>query len=254
MAWAIAKLPAFVAIDAAEMVAELVALQAYAIRQGVADPDAYADIYSAIFGDRDFASWVYLDPIEVARGITRLIREVGLFVLAEDGQALAHLAKQATWRTRLPPVQIARPGPVYTPSRAQQRENRAAFEALVHRVAVFTYAQRLPSLPLGPAAQSERLRDTVIEIFDATIAEATVRNDGALRQLRLVLATCLALINYRTHSPLEDTILLLTAPMPSLVCAHWAYREARQAQRLRDANPTAHPNFMTPRLVVPTWP
>jgi hypothetical protein len=94
----------------------------------------------------------------------------------------------------------------------------------------------------------------VIEIFQATIEEATRRNDGALRQLRLVFATCLALINYRTVSPLEDTILLLTAPMPSLVCAHWAYREARQAQRLRDANPTAHPNFMTPRLVIPEWP
>ena len=254
MAWRIAKLPAFVALDAAEMVAELVAMQAIAIRQGVSDPDAYAEVYAGVFGDHDFASWVYLDPLEVAQGITRIVREVGLFVLLDDTQALAHLARQATWRTQLPPVRVARPGPIYTPSRAQQIENRAAFEALVHRVAVFSYAQRLPSLPLGPAAQSERLRDQTIEIFGAAIDEATKRNDGALRQLRLVFATCLALINYRTHSPLEDTILLLTAPMPSLVCAHWAYREARQAQRIRDANPTAHPNFMTPRLVIPTWP
>jgi hypothetical protein len=254
MAWRIAKLPDFVALDAAAMVAELVALQTHAIRQGVSDPDAYAEIYAGVFQDHDFASWVYLDPLEVARGITRIVREVGLFVLLDDSQALAHLARQATWRTSLPPVRAARPGPIYTASRAQQLENRAAFEALVHRVAVFSYAQRLPSLPLGPAALSERLRDAVIEIFNAAIEEATLRNDGALRQLRLVFATSLALINYRTHSPLEDTILVLTAPMPSLVCAHWAYREARQAQRLRDANPTAHPNFMTPRLVVPTWP
>jgi hypothetical protein len=254
MAWRIAGLPAFVALDAAEMVAELIALQAIAIRQGVSDPDAYADVYAGVFGDHDFASWVYLDPLEVARGITRIVREVGLFVLLDDAQALAHLGKQVIWRTRLPPVRTARPGPVYTPTRAQQLENRAAFEALVHRAAVFSYAQRLPSLPLGPAAQSERLRDSVIEIFNAAIDEATTRNDGALRQLRLVMATSLALINYRTVSPLEDTILVLSAPMPSLVCAHWAYREARQMQRIRDANPTAHPNFMTPRLVIPTWP
>jgi len=255
MAWRIAKLPAFVALDAAEMVAELVELQAIAIRQGVSDPDAYAEIYAAVFGQHDFSTWVYLDPIDVARGITRIVRDVGLFVLLDDTQALAHLARQATWQRRdPPPVWAARPGPIYTPSRAQQIENRRAFEALVHRVAVFSFAQRLPSLPLGPAAQSERLRDQTIEIFGAAIDEATKRNDGALRQLRLVFATCLALINYRTHSPLEDTILLLTAPMPSLVCAHWAYREARQAQRIRDANPTAHPNFMTPRLVIPTWP
>ena len=127
-------------------------------------------------------------------------------------------------------------------------------EALVHRAAAFAFAERLPSLPIGPAAESERLRDTTIAIFNAAIDEATARNDGAMRQLRLVFATALRLIAHRTHSPLEDQILAPAAPMPSLVCAHWAYREARQAQRIRDANPTAHPNFMPPRLVIPQWP
>ncbi len=254
MAWRIEKLPNFVADDAALMVAELAAIQANALRQGIVDEERYAEIYAQVFGAHDFATWVYLSPAEVADGIIRLVREIGLFVLLDDNIALAHLAKLAFWRTILPPVRAARPGPIYTPSRAQQLENRAAFEALVHRAAVFAFAERLPSFPIGPAAESERLRDTAIAIFDAAIAEATARNDGAMRSLRLVFATALRLIAYRTHSPLEDTILALAAPMPSLVCAHWAYREARQAQRIRDANPTAHPNFMPLRLVIPVWP
>lgn len=254
MTWRIAKLPNFVAEDAALMVAELIALQLVAMRQGVNNEEAYAEAYAAVFGQHDFGSWVYLDPDEVRRGIQRIVRDVGLFVLLDETVALAHLGKQASWRANLPPVHIARPGPIYTPTRTQQLENRAALEALVHRAAVCAYAERLPGLPLGPATESERLRDNVIAIFDAVIEESTQRNDGTLRMLRQLYATTLRLIAHRTHSPLEDEVMTLGGPMPSLVCAHFAYREARQAQRLRDANPTAHPNFMPPRLVIPAWP
>jgi prophage DNA circulation protein len=55
-------------------------------------------------------------------------------------------------------------------------------------------------------------------------------------------------------SPVEDQLMYVSGNMPSLVCAHWAWREAKQAPRIRDSNPVAHPNFMPTPLAVPQWP
>jgi hypothetical protein len=255
LTWRIAQLPGFVAADAAEMTVDLIALQTAAMRKGVVNEAAYAEVYDRVFGQHDdITDWLKAPPAAVAHGLYEMVRAVGLFVLLDDGTALAHLENQATWRTRLPPVPIARPGPIYTPSRRQQLDNRRAFEALVHRAAAITFSERLPSLPIGPADAAEQLRRQTIRVFGPVIDEAGAANDGTLRTLRRQQATCLQLIAQRANSPREEALLLLSGEMPSLVCAHYAYREARQAQRIRDANPTAHPNFMAPQLTIPEWP
>jgi hypothetical protein len=253
MSWRVQGLPGFVATDSEALIVELVALQIEMLRQGVANEPAYGELYAAVFGDLDYRAWVYQPPATVAHGITRLVREMGLFVLQDDSVALGHMAKHVYWESELPPVRIARPGPIYTPTRAQQRENRNAFAALVHRAGAIAFAERLPSLPLGPSAEAQLLRVQLTELFDIVIAEAGHRNDGTQRVLRQIFAKAMQLINNRAVSPLEDA-MLTNSPMPSLVCAHWAYREARQVQRIRNANPAAHPNFMATRLSVPIWP
>jgi hypothetical protein len=257
MTWTIERLPHFVAQDAALMAGLLIAQQLTIMRQGVANQTAYAEVYALVFGDLTPDEWVYLPPPEVARGITEIVRQVGLFVMADDAVALSALYDQSSWRAALPPVRIARLTPAgdpsYTPSRAQQLENRAAFEALVHRAAALAFAERLPSVVFDDLPKTLRLRETVTSMFDAVIAEASQRNDGAMRTLRQIQATTWQLID-RRHKPSEAGALVLAGPMPALVIAHLAYREARQAPRIRDANPTAHPNFMPGELMVPAWP
>jgi hypothetical protein len=246
-------LPNFVADDAALMLAEIVALQARAIQRYPSDEEAYAELYAVVFRGHDFSAFVRLTPGDIARGTTQLIRQVGLFVLLDDVLALAHLYAQVFWQATLPPVPSARPGPIYTPTRRQQLENRDALHALVHRAAALAWSEKLPSLALGSSAESEKLRTDTTAIYNAVVDEAAGRNDGTARMLRQVFATSMQLINQRAISPHEDGILLTNGPMPSLVCAHWAYREARQVDRLRYANPAAHANFMATRLAVPAW-
>lgn len=254
MNFTIAKLPDFVRQDAALMIAELIALQNRVIQQTVHDPDRYAAAYAQVFGPHDPQQWIEREPVEIAQGITTLIREVGLFVILDDAAALAALAQEAAWRTQLPPVRIARPGPIYTASRKQQSINRAAIEELTHRAAALTFAERLPSMPFDSFAVALRVRTMMDQIFQAVIEEASARNDGTARSLRRIEAAAWALINARVNLPDEEGVLQLAGNLPSLVCAHFAYREARQAPRIRDANPAAHPNFMPPQLVIPPWP
>jgi hypothetical protein len=254
MTWRMEHLPNFVADDAALMVAEIVVLQARAIQQSPSDEEAYAALYAEVFAQHDFSAWVRLTPAQIAHGTAQLVRQVGLFVLLDDRFALGHLYAQVFWQATLPPVPSARPGPIYTPTRRQQLENRDALHALVHRAAALAWSEKLPSLALGSSAESETLRVQTTAIYNAVVDEAAARNDGTSRMLRQVFATSMQLINQRAISPHEDGVLLTNAPMPSLVCAHWAYREARQVDRLRFANPAAHANFMARRLAVPAWP
>ena len=247
-------MPAFVANDAALMLAELLLFQERAMQQGVVDQSAYADAYADVFTRHEPVHWLTAPPAEIAHGIVEIIRTVGLFVLLDDAVALDVLFRESAWEAVLPPVRTARPGPIYTPSRQQQLENRAAFEALVHRAAAMTFAERLPSVPIDSLAQGEELYRTVGIMFDAVIDEASERNDGTVRTLRKIKSSAWALIDSRALSAQEEAIIEFRQPMPSLVVAHFSYREARQAQRIRDANPTAHPNFMPRRLVVPPWP
>lgn len=255
MTWQVRGWPDFLTDDAEAMLAELIAYEYGAVRRGVADETEYAALYAAIFGHHldEVRDFILQPPRAVADGINRFIREIGLYILADNNVALAHLADHVDWQPSLPPVRQARPG-VYTWTRAQQLENRNAMAALIHRAGALCFAERLPSLKLGPAAEAEELRQTLIRLFDQVIDEAAARNDGTLRMLRQVKSTAMVLINQRAVSPLEEEVLMTNAPMPSLVCAHWAYREARQAQRLRNSNPAAHPNFMAARLTVPQWP
>jgi hypothetical protein len=253
LSWRVSGLPDYIARDAEAMLDELLRLQLQAIRQMALSEATYGELYAAAFGGVDLAGWVYRPPREIADGVIRLIREIGLFILADDGAALGHMRTHAFWLTRQPPVRQARSG-YYTPTRRQQQDNREALQGLVHRTSALAFAERLPSLPLGPAAEAQALRRNVVEIFDHVIEEAGRLNDRTLRMLRQVYATSMQLINQRAASPAEEEVLQLKAPMPSLVCAHWAYREARQFQRIRDANPVAHPNFMPLRLTVPAWP
>lgn len=257
MPWSISRLPSFIAVDSAEMLVELVAFQAQALRRGVVDEEAYADAYARVFGARQVADFIYQPPLLVAHGITTLIREVGLFALQDDSAAIATLAEQAAWKTRLPPPRIARIEngvPVYTPPRQQQLVNRRAIEMLIHRAAALAFAERLPSIAIDDLPKTIRLRDVTTYIFDLVIAESAAANDGTLRMLRQVRTAAWRLIDVRYGAPQEEGVLITNAPLPSLVCAHYAYREARQAQRIRDANPVAHPNFMVSELVIPPWP
>jgi hypothetical protein len=251
----VARLPDFVADDAVLLIGELILAQLQAIRAGSLDETEYDALYAGIFAPHDsIHDFVYEPPAVIAAGVVRLIRGVGLDVLLDDGYALAHLKMQAFWQTRLEPIRASRPGPVYTSTRAQQLENRIAFCALVHRAAAIAWAERLPELDLGPAAQAEALRSDLAEIFGSVILEAGQRNDGLARPLRMIEATARALINKRALSPVEDQLMYVSGNMPSLVCAHWAWREAKQAPRIRDSNPVAHPNFMPTPLAVPQWP
>lgn len=254
MSFRLAHLPNFVVMDAAALLAELIAFQLEALRRSLHDSDAYSELVGRVFEHLEPIAWIQLPPAEIARGITTLIREVGLFVILDDDAALAALAQQAVWQTRLPPVPAARPGPLYTPSRRQQLENRAAFMALVHRAAAIAFAERLPSISFAAPLTSRTIEAAFTAIFDSVIAEASLRNDGTVRTLRRIETTGRVLINVRHGIPQEAGVLVLSQAMPSLVCAHYAYREARQAQLLRDANPVAHPNFMPVPISVPPWP
>jgi len=256
MSWSIERVPNFVVDDSLAMVALLVAYQAEIIRQGVANQAAYADAYARVFGDLAPEAWIRQPPATVARGITSLIRQVGLFVMLDDAVALSALVNQTSWRAALPPVHSARTGPsgpVYTPTRTRQLLNRQAFEALVHRAAALAFAERLPSVALDALPRSLAVRDATTAMFDAVIDEASALNDGTSRTLRQIQATAWQLIDSR-RAPRDEGVIVLGGELPSLVCAHLAYREARQAPRIRRANPTAHPNFMPPRLAIPPWP
>jgi len=253
MTWQIAGWPDFLTDDAELMLAEFAAYEYTAVRRSFADETAYAELYAAVFGRDDVRGFIFQPPRAIADGINRFVREIGLYVLADDGVALAHLADHAKWQPLLPPVRQARPG-YYTASRTQQLENRNAMAALIHRAGALAFAERLPSLALGSAAGATTLRETLLALFDQVEAEAAARNDGTLRMLRQVKTLALVLINKRALSPIENEILLTNSAMPSLVCAHWSYRDARQAPRIRNANPTAHPNFMAPQVTVPAWP
>jgi len=256
MSWSIERVPNFVVDDALAMVALLVAYQAEIIRQGVANQAAYADAYAKVFGNLSPVDWIHQPPATVARGITNLVRQVGLFVMRDDAVALSALVDESSWRAALPPVHVARmtpSGPVYTPTRQRQLSNRQAFEALVHRAAALAFAERLPSVALDALPLSLAVRDAATSMFDAVIDEASARNDGTSRTLRQIQAATWQLIDRRR--PTRDAgLLVLAGELPSLVCAHLAYREARQAPRIRRANLTAHPNFMPPRLAIPPWP
>ena len=256
MSWSIERVPNFVVDDSIAMLALLVAYQAEIIRQGVANQAAYADAYAAVFGDLAPQEWIRQPPAAVARGISSLIRQVGLFVILDDAVALSALVNQSSWRAALPPVHVARMtpgGPVYTPTRLRQLSNRQAFEALVHRAAALAFAERLPSVALDALPRTLAIRDATTAMFDAVIDEASALNDGTSRTLRQIQATAWQLIDSR-RAPRDEGVLTLAGELPSLVCAHLAYREARQAPRIRRANPTAHPNFMPPRLAIPPWP
>ena len=86
------------------------------------------------------------------------------------------------------------------------------------------------------------------------IDEASQRNDGTARKLRQIAATTWQLIDERAGPIREEGELNLPTNLPSLVIAHYAYREARQAPRIREHNPTAHPTYMPTRLVIAPWP
>ncbi|HSZ92365.1 MAG TPA: hypothetical protein VK822_23650, partial [Acetobacteraceae bacterium] len=144
--------------------------------------------------------------------------------------------------------------PIYTPTRRQQLINRTAFQSLVHRAAALTYAERLPSVRVQSQTHAQALHQTVVAMFDDVIDEANQQNDGTARSLRRVQATALQLINERSGDEPEDGQMIFAANLPSLLCAHLAYREARQAARIRGANPVAHPSFMPTTLVIPAWP
>lgn len=251
MSWAIAGWSDFLADDAVLLLAELTVFELQAVRREVSDADAYAELYAEIFGATTPLRWVYARPPLLAAAIDRYIREVGLYVLADDTAAMAHLAATVNYTTGLPPIPAARPGPVYTPSRLQQIENRAAFLALVHKAGAVSWAMRLNGLDLGPVAQAETLRRQASAIFACVIAEAGERGDPALRHLRQLFATTMAVINRRAFNTSDDSVMFNANPQPSLVCAHWAWRDATQVQIMRDSNPTAHPNFMATQLAVP---
>jgi hypothetical protein len=252
------QMPDFLAVDAQALLEELIQLELEMLHQGVADEEAYERLYLAVFAGGDVTKFLYQEPPVVAAGILRLIREMGLFILADDNIALAHMQRHVYWQSALGvvPAQRRRPDgtPIYTTNRLQQIENRAAFAALVHRGGAITFAERLPSIGDLAAGQYAALRSETTAIFNSVVAEAGARNDGGSRTLRQLFATTMQLINRRALRPQDEDVLLTSQPMPSLVCAHWAYREARQVQRIRDANPAAHPNFMALKLSVPLWP
>ena len=155
--WSIDKMPGFVADDAVLMTAELVAHQFVIMRQGVTDQAAYEAVYARVFGNLDPAEWVHLPAATVARGISTIVREIGLFVMLDDDVALDALREEMTWHARVPPVPVARyqgETPIYTASRQRQLDNRGAFEALVHRAALLAYAERLPSVRMGSLARA----------------------------------------------------------------------------------------------------
>ena len=252
MTWSVARLPGFVAADSAAMLAELVSMQVEAMRHGVTDEAAYARAYALAFSGVSLADFVYQPPAVVAAGVTQLIRQVGLFGLLDDGAALAFLFGEASWETDLPPVRIARPGPVYTATRQRQQQNRVAMAALVHRAACLAFCERLPSVAFADLPRTFQVRNAVTAMFGTVIDEASALNDGTVRTLRQIQTQAWVLIDRR--SPINDGEITLPGYPPSLVAAHLAYREARQVQRIRDANPTAHPLFMPGTLVVPPWP
>jgi len=253
MSWRIAGYPSFIATDSALMAAEFVAYQARVMTRGLTNPDVYAAAYAKVFGQHDFAAWASLPPATIAHGITTMVREVGLFAILDDDLALDTLRDQTTWQPDLPPVHIARAGPIYTPTRLRQLDNRVAFAALVHRAAALVYAERLPSVPL-PSRTAATARFTITAaMFDGVIVEAEQLNDGTARMLRRLRTTLLQLINARTLEP-EDGLLVLASNRPSRVVAHLVYREAKQAPRIRAANPVAHPQFMPRDLIIPPWP
>jgi prophage DNA circulation protein len=263
MAWSkmrfrTAGLPNFIADDALAMAEQLIAWQLKAAQHSIVGQQAYADAYASAFGGLDLRALLQLPPPEIAQHIAALVRQVGLFVLADDAGALDMLDQESRWTADLPAVHVARfdqaNTPIYTPTRRQQLINRTAFQSLVHRAAALTYAERLPSVPVHSQTHGQALHRTVVALFDAVIDEANQQNDGTARSLRRVQAIALQLINERSGDEPEDGLMQFSANMPSLVCAHLAYREARQAGRIRGANPVAHPSFMPTTLVIPPWP
>ena len=257
MAFSLRHMPGFVADDAVAMFAALLAALRAAMRQGVTDEDAYDATLRRVFGNRELADWVHLPPPTIAKGVTTLIREVGLFVIADTDVALDALRTQMRWHADLAPVPAVRvvaSDPVWSPSRAQQRENRLALETLVHRAALLAYAERLPGTAIGSLALAAQYHAVIRDDFGAVIAEASARNDGAAHMLRHLATTAWQLVDKRAGPVREEGVLTLAANLPSLVVAHLAYRESRQAPRIRRANPVAHPAFMPQRLAVLPWP
>jgi prophage DNA circulation protein len=256
--WDVSGTPNFVADDSVECSEQLLAFEGTAMQRSATNIEAYNDAYAAVFGGHDLEAFILQPPDTVAEGIVTVVRTVGVFAIKDDGAAQETLLEQSSWSPDLSPVRsYAKTNggvALYTPTRERQLTNRTAFTLLTNRAAALAYAERLPGTPIQGARQALKLRNDIASMFDGIINDASVANDGTATALSRIKSTSLALIAARAGPIEDDGVMVTTTSLPSLVCAHYAYREARQAPRMRQANPAAHSNFMAKNLIVVPWP
>ncbi len=251
--YAVAGFAGFVAADASAAVATLTNDVTNYLGRSVANPAALAALEAVI--PREPELFARQPPATLGAELVELIHGFGSSVIDDPLAALAAMQVFAAWSPNLPPVYYGRTdpagAPVYTRTRRQQAQNRAALANVVRQAAAITAAERLPDMALDPPSVAIRTRHAFAVSFAPVLAAASAANDRTASALKQVAAAATALLT-AAIGPVADAgpaVSLVSQPVNS--AAHAIYRDARRAGGLLLANPAPHPSFMPLVLEVP---
>ena len=251
--FAVAGFSGFVATDASAAISALTADVTTYLGRSVADPAALAALEAVI--PRDPHTFVREAPLTVGTELVEFMHGLGSTVLTDPAAALAAMQVFAAWQPDLPPVYYGRTDPagrpVYTRTRQQQADNRAAIAAAVQQAAAITAAERLPDMELDPPSVAVRTRRLYSASFGPVLDTASGANDGTTDALKRVQAAATALLTAAIGPVAEAGPATTLVSLPVNSAAHAIYRDARRANGLLLANPTPHPSFMPRLLEVP---